>query len=108
MMSVATASALQLLVLSFVILLFAAGTWWFIGVWGRMWTESYESRTVDRRFLRWQHQLFLGRYPLGHWRKSCSIAHLNGFVFFVRAFVVFILVLYFVAVGRRLLGGLVR
>ena|SRR5881397_1463045 len=107
MIEVAKASALQLLVLSFFILVFAAGAWWFAGFWGRMWSESYESRAVDRRFLRWQNSLFRGRYPLGHWRKPWSIAYLNGFVVFVRAFVVLILVLYFVAVGRRLIGAMV-
>jgi len=105
MTSVETASPLELSILSGVVLLFAGAAWAFIGFWGRMWTESIESRAVDRRYMRWQRSLFRGRYPLGHWRKPWSLSHLNSFVFVWRAFVVFVVVVYFLAIGRRILGG---
>jgi len=106
MTSVETASTLDLLLFTTFLLAVAAGVWWFAGFWGRMWHESLESRTVDRRFLRWQRFAFRGHYPFGHWGSASSRAHLKGIVFFVRAFVVLVLLVYFVAVGRRILADL--
>src|SRR5258705_12636317 len=47
-MSVETATPLELTTFTAFLLLVAAAVWWFIGFWGRMWSESIQSRSVDR------------------------------------------------------------
>src|SRR4030095_4366363 len=105
MTSVATASPLELAILSFVILGLAGAAWWFAGFWGRMWTESLQSRRVDRRFLRWQRAAFRGHYSFGHWRKPWSLEHLRAFIYVWRAFVILIVLVWLPAVWHPVLAG---
>ena len=53
------------------------GSWFLIGWWERVMTESAESRSMDRRFLRWQWALFRRRYPLGHWSGPNTIPRIR-------------------------------
>jgi hypothetical protein len=101
MSSIQTASPLELTVLTLLISLVGVVVWRLAGLWQRMWVESIESRSIDRRFMRWQRFAFRGHYPLGHWRKPGAVARLNAFTIFVRVFVVLALGLYFFAVARR-------
>jgi len=64
------------------------------------------SRTVDRRFLRWQHFAFRGHYPLGHWRKPGASEHLEAFVFIWRGVILAMLILYLIALGMRITTSL--
>jgi hypothetical protein len=102
-MSVETATAPELAAFTLFLVVAAAAAWWVFGFWGRVMADSVQSRSVDRRFMRWQWFAFRGRYPLGHWRKPWSLGYLNGFVLFTRAFIVLIVVIYFIALGRRIL-----
>lgn len=79
------------------------GLWWFAGFWERVWVESLQSRAVDRRFLRWQRGLFRGRYPLGHWRKPWSLAHVRFLTAAMRGILVVIGAVYVFALAARLL-----
>ena len=102
-MSVETATFPELAAFTIFLVLVAAAAWWVFGFWGRVITESCQSRSVDRRFMRWQRFAFRSHYPLGHWRKAWSLDYVNGFVLLTRAFIVFIVVIYLFALGRRIL-----
>jgi hypothetical protein len=98
---VATASWLVLGLLSLFMLLVAGAGWVFLGFWGRMWSESLSSRSVERRFLRWQRFAFRGHYPLGKWRRPGAAERVQLFTFVGRALLIVIVLVWFIAVTRR-------
>ena len=105
-LDVATASWLALVLFSIFLLIACGSAWLFLGFWDRMWTESLASRSVERRFLRWQHFAFRGHYPLGKWRKEGALQRARIGVFVSRAVLIVILVAWFIALGRRALVDL--
>ena len=103
-MNVATASPGELVIFTTVFAIVFALSWRFTRFLEGMWVESFQSRTIDRRFLRWQRAAFRGRYPLGHWEKPGSIAYVKWAMRAGRGVLLLVACLWAFALLRRLLG----